>query len=208
MGKMIYWELDYVLSCIFWGLFLMLVYDVLRIERRVWRRGSIWVSIEDILYWSFAAIGTFRLFYQQDNGVIRWFAIAVTFLMMLLMNRFISKWTVPLISRILRIPVQFFEKMVKRIVGFFHWILKVCIEQLKLKRKKATMKKKERQEERQKKRKEQEEQERQKQQKREEQREKERQQKEQKKKEKKKSNKSKNENKKIRSKRENEKKKK
>lgn len=151
MGKMIYWELDYVFSCILWGLFLMLIYDLFRIERRVWKRGSVWVSIEDILYWSFAAIGTFRLFYQQDNGVIRWFAIAVTFLVMLLMNRFISKWTVPLISRILRVPVRFFEKMVKKVVGFFQRILKICRKQLKSKRKKATIRKQERQEERQRK---------------------------------------------------------
>ncbi len=172
MGEMIYWELDYVLSCVLWGLFLMLIYDLLRIERRVWRRGSIWVSIEDILYWSFAAIGTFRLFYQQDNGVIRWFAIAVTFFVMLLMNRFISKWTVPFISRILRIPVRFFEKMVKKVIGFFQKILKNCVKQLKLEQKKATIKKQERQEEKQKKQREQEEQQRQKRQKKEEEREK------------------------------------
>ncbi len=151
MSKMIYWELDYVLSCILWGLFLMLLYDMLRIERRVWKRGSIWVSIEDILYWSFAAIGTFRLFYQQDNGVIRWFAIAATFLMMIFVNRFVSRWAVPLISRILRIPIRFFEKIVKKMVGLLQKIFQIFVKRLQLRKKKATIKKQEHKKEQQKK---------------------------------------------------------
>lgn len=172
MSKMIYWELDYVFSCILWGLFLMLLYDMLRIERRVWKRGSIWVSIEDILYWSFAAIGTFRLFYQQDNGVIRWFAIAATFFMMLFINRFISRWAVPLISRILRIPVRFLEKTIKKTVGFFRKILRIFMKRLQLRKKKATIKKQEHQKERQKKLEEQKNQKQQKKQKRQEERQK------------------------------------
>lgn len=130
----------------------MLVYDMLRIERRVWRRGSIWVSIEDILYWSFAAIGTFHLFYRQDNGVIRWFAIAATFFMMLLMNRLISRWTVPLISRILQVPVRFLERLMNRLIGWIRKIVKIWIKQLKSSRKKVTIKRQKKQEERKKKR--------------------------------------------------------
>lgn len=145
MGEMIYWELEYVLSCILWGLFLMLIYDVLRIERRVWKRGSIWVSIEDMFYWSFAAIGTFHLFYQQDNGVIRWFAIAATFFMMLFINRFISSWTVPFISRILCIPIRFFEKIRKKAIGFFRTIGKTMGKKLKSKRKRDIIKRQEKQ---------------------------------------------------------------
>jgi len=141
MGEMIYWELDYVLSCILWGLFLMLIYDILRILRLVWKKGSIWVSIEDILYWSFAAIGTFHLFYKQDNGVIRWFAIAATFFMMLVMNRFISRWTVPFISRILGIPVTWIKKLFQKIGSFLRKVTKKCGKQLQFKRKKATIKK-------------------------------------------------------------------
>jgi len=154
MGEMIYWELDYMLSCILWGLILMLIYDSLRIERIVFQRGSIWISIEDILYWSFAAIGTFRLFYKQDNGVIRWFAIAATFLVMLLMNRFISRWTVPFIGRILRVPVAFVEKLLKGLFGFFGNLAKKFEKRLKWKRKKATIKKQEKKEKREKQKKE------------------------------------------------------
>lgn len=140
MGEMIYWELGYVLSCILWGLFLMLVYDILRISRLVWQKGSIRISIEDILYWSCAAIGTFRLFYRQDNGVIRWFAIAATFFVMLFMNRFISRWTVPFISRILRVPVTWMEKLLQKIAGFFQKIAQKCWRRLKFIRKKVTIK--------------------------------------------------------------------
>lgn len=148
MGEMIYWELGYVLSCILWGLFLMLIYDLLRIGRLVWKKGSIWVSVEDILYWSFAAIGTYRLFYQQDNGVIRWFAIAITFLVMLFMNRFISKWTVPFIGRILRVPVALIGRILRKITGGIQKIAQriqkmagISWKRLKFLKKKVTMKK-------------------------------------------------------------------
>lgn len=142
MGKMVCWELGYVMHCILWGFVLAVLYDFLRIQRIVWRKGNFRIAVEDILYWSFAAVGTYHLFYTQDNGVIRWFAIGITFLIMLLMNRFISKRAVPFLSKILSVPVRIFERILQKINQSFHKIGKIILKSLKSLGKRIKIKKK------------------------------------------------------------------
>lgn len=68
-------EGQFLLYAVLLGIGIAFLYDCLRIFRKVFSHGIIWVSLEDLLYWIFAGIGIFYLFYRENNGAFRWFAI-------------------------------------------------------------------------------------------------------------------------------------
>lgn len=56
------------------GAALFLVYDMLRIFRRLVSHGSLWIGAEDFCYWLFCAAVVFLMLYQENDGRIRGFA--------------------------------------------------------------------------------------------------------------------------------------
>ena len=57
------------------GMAVTLVYDFLRIFRRVFPHGIFWISIEDLIYWCVVAGSFFSLLYLENNGTFRWFCV-------------------------------------------------------------------------------------------------------------------------------------
>lgn len=78
------------------GAALMLLYDVIRICRRILPRGIILVSIEDVIYWIVFGVAVFILLYRENDGAVRGFivgGIAVgLFLYYQLLGRWLMKW--------------------------------------------------------------------------------------------------------------------
>lgn len=98
MNKEIWTELAFFGNCVLWGIYLLIFYDVFRIIRRVFPRGAILIGIEDLLYWTVSSVLIFRMMYQQNNGIIRGFAILGMFLGMLIYHNLISDPLVELIA--------------------------------------------------------------------------------------------------------------
>ena len=108
--------------CILFGIFITLLYDLLLIARAVIPHSSFWVSVEDFLFWIGAAFGIFMLLYRMNYGELRWAAVLLLFLGMLLYKKIfgnilvtfmstIIKRTLHLVVRVLRVPL----KLVKRL---------------------------------------------------------------------------------------------
>lgn len=136
----IYREANFFLISILSGCFMILVYDVLRVFRRLVKHGMIWIAFEDMLYWIGCALLVFAMLYQKNNGLIRWFAIGGIAIGMLLYNHFISSWAVRGIVWILRkiihmltYPLRLAKKSVQKPLGFCkHKILKLLRKARKL----------------------------------------------------------------------------
>ena len=83
-------------SAVLLGAALMLLYDVIRICRRILPRGIILVSIEDVIFWIVFGIAVFILLYRENDGAVRGFivgGIAVgLFLYYQLLGRWLMKW--------------------------------------------------------------------------------------------------------------------
>ena len=83
-------------SAVLMGAALMLLYDVIRICRRILPRGIILVSIEDVIYWIVFGIAVFILLYRENDVAVRGFivgGIAVgLFLYYQLLGRWLMKW--------------------------------------------------------------------------------------------------------------------
>lgn len=57
------------------GAGMFLLYDCFRILRRVFPHGTIWIGIEDFLYWMVCTVAVFVMLYTQNDGKIRGYAI-------------------------------------------------------------------------------------------------------------------------------------
>ena len=115
MNGLVMWELGYVGKCLLLGAGLMFLYDILRIARIVIPHSIAVLSIEDIIYWMIAGVLMFLLLYKEDAGSIRWFAVALTALGMIVYNFAVSRFTVPFIGKVLRWPLLKFTKAVKAV---------------------------------------------------------------------------------------------
>lgn len=104
-------ELQFFLRAFLWGAALTLLYDLIRLIRRLIRHGTFAIAVEDILFWAACGILIFRMLYQENSGAIRGFAIAAVILGMLLCLQF--------------------EKLLKKVIKKLHNSVKKVIMGLK-----------------------------------------------------------------------------
>ena len=61
-------ELLVLAMCAYGGLVLMVCYDAIRIFRRVFRASIIRVIVEDVIFWTVAALFIFQIFFKYNYG--------------------------------------------------------------------------------------------------------------------------------------------
>ena len=125
-------EADVLLASFVTGMALLLVYDLLRIIRRLIPHNVWAVGTEDILFWIGGAVVLFAMLYRENSGYIRGFSIGGVLLGMLLYSFGVSPWVVKgsvfilekmifLVSR----PFVWTAHILKRPFGFFRRVKKV-----------------------------------------------------------------------------------
>ena len=102
MNPQILVELNLTAVALVQGIWLMMVYDGLRVLRivvphKVWMTG-----IEDILYWIYAGISVFRLLYRSNDGTIRWYMIASVTGGMLIYDRLFSRHLLRVLQKLVK----------------------------------------------------------------------------------------------------------
>ncbi len=111
VSENIFHELDFFAVSFLLGILLVLVYDFLRIFRRIIRHGTAWIALEDLCYWIITAFVIFAMLYQKNNGLIRGFSIGGIVIGMLLYNQFISRYTVRYIAAFLKKVIRLIQKV-------------------------------------------------------------------------------------------------
>lgn len=119
MGALIQWELQYVAVAVTVGIGLAVLYDCLRIWRRLIPHGTVWLSVEDILFWMTASLITFVVCFVEDAGNIRWFAVAGEVIGALMYHYTIGRFLVKYVSFILLFPVRIIKKALKNLCKSF-----------------------------------------------------------------------------------------
>lgn len=114
MSRLVMWEAGYLGACFLLGILLMLLYDILRIGRIVVPHHYAVTGVEDLLYWLTVAVSAFLMLYKGNDGNIRWYAVAAIIVGMILFNAVISRFMVPFIGNMLRLPVEIVGKVLKR----------------------------------------------------------------------------------------------
>ncbi|MCD8149907.1 MAG: spore cortex biosynthesis protein YabQ [Clostridiales bacterium] len=72
----------------------LLLYDLLRVWRRIVRHRIVGMAAEDLLFWLFCALWLFGFMYRQNDGVIRGFIILGAAAGMFLYSILLSRWVV------------------------------------------------------------------------------------------------------------------
>lgn len=89
------------------GAGLFLLYDILRIIRRILPHGTVAVGIEDFFYWLVCTGVVFVMLYRENDGMVRGFALlgmAVgTVLYYLLLSRYVVSLRVFLLKSVLQL---------------------------------------------------------------------------------------------------------
>lgn len=138
MEEFIIKEAGLFLDSLFTGLVIMVLYDILRLLRRIVRHNDIIVGIEDFLFWSLAGMGIFALIYSENDGRIRWFIIVGicigTWVYAKSFGTFLVKYTAKLINRIINMVLKKPVNKVKMTLRYF--FRKVVVANAKKLRKK------------------------------------------------------------------------
>ncbi len=128
-------EAAFLGTSILLGAILFLLYDVLRIFRRILPHGTYMIGLEDFIYWLICTAAVFVLIYRENDGMVRGFAfgglLIGTLLYYLTLSRFIVKVNVFVLSGIGRIGAKIagtllgpFAKAWKKLRGFLRKQLK------------------------------------------------------------------------------------
>lgn len=92
------------------GVIITAAYDVMRIMRAIFPRRRIIISIEDLLFWCMSSIIVFQLLYQENNGIVRWFAIMGSVIGMILFEKVIGTYLVKVLSKVGRKSKKIIKK--------------------------------------------------------------------------------------------------
>ena len=139
----LFWQVQETGNRVSEGMGLFLLYDIFRIFRRIVPHGAIWIGVEDFCYWLLCTAAVFLMLYQENDGMIRGFAIGgVIFGMILyffLLSRFVVKINVCILKKILGIAGRItgfvtkpFRKIGRKIISFLCKQLKKWIKMIKM----------------------------------------------------------------------------
>ncbi len=116
-------ENEFLLHSLIMGIFINIVYDVLRIIRRVIPHSALMVSVEDFGFWVYCGAEVFLLMYRESNGTLRWFAVIGAMAGMFLYRKLVSPFFVRYVSLVLGALAEGVVKAVSRLCRPFR---KVC----------------------------------------------------------------------------------
>ncbi len=123
MNASITLELQFFLTSILWGAVLIIVYDFLRILRRLIGHGIFLISFEDLVYWLAASLFIFTILYKENNGIIRGFFILGMGIGMMLYYYVLSdlfvKGASEIIKYIMRPIMKLLRKLIKRLKNYY-----------------------------------------------------------------------------------------
>ena len=104
---------------VYGGLVLVLCYDLMRVMSRVFKASTLRVIIEDVIFWTVAAIFMFDIFLKYNYGRPRYFAIGAALGTMALFEYLIGRRLVDktalLLRKILTILLKPLKKVLKAI---------------------------------------------------------------------------------------------
>ena len=113
MSQGILMEVDFFVNSLIVGIVITFAYDWLLILRRCIRHNIVFISIEDILFWLACALGVFYVLYNENNGILRWFAVCGATIGMILYKKLVSPLFVKFTSDLI---ITAFKLLVKPIL--------------------------------------------------------------------------------------------
>ncbi len=119
-------EIMFLLHALLLGIVITFIYDWFVVSRRVIKHTMLLISLEDILFWIACAISVFYMLYEENNGALRWFAVAGAALGMVIYKKTLSTYFI-------KIAVKVFSGIIAvlaKIFGFLGKPVKLAVTKL------------------------------------------------------------------------------
>ena len=94
MSQSIVDEIMFLLDSFFFCLVITCVYDSFLILRRLIRHNMLLISLEDLVFWIACAVSVYYVLYEENNGILRWFAVVGACVGMIAYKKTLSPWIV------------------------------------------------------------------------------------------------------------------
>lgn len=107
-------EMVFLFHSFLLGAVITFVYDGFLIARRLMRHSGIMVSLEDLVFWIVCALEVFRILCRENNGMLRWFAVAGAFAGMLVYKKTFSRLVICIVCQ----AVTFFCGILMKVIRF------------------------------------------------------------------------------------------
>lgn len=114
-------EVYFLLGSILVGIFITFIYDLLLTARSIIRHSLFFVSLEDLLFWIACAIAGFYMLYEENNGILRWFAVCGAALGMLLYKKLIGNHFVNIMSKLIGKLLHIAHKVISFVLRPIRW---------------------------------------------------------------------------------------
>ena len=102
MSQNIMNEITFFAHSFLLGIVITIAYDGFVVLRRVIRHNLVMISLEDMIFWIACAIGVFYMLVEENNGILRWFAVFGATLGMLVYKESVSDFFVKTASTLIR----------------------------------------------------------------------------------------------------------
>lgn len=106
MSREILGELRVVGVAFLSGAVITIVYDVLRIFRRIISHGNLWIGVEDFIFWIWTALWTFSVLYRENDGALRMYTMLAMAAGMILYHVTLSETLVEFLGKLLKKVLQ------------------------------------------------------------------------------------------------------
>lgn len=107
------------------GFFIGFVYDLFRIFRRTVKHLSIFIQIEDFLYWIFVSLVMYYILLHKNYGEVRAFSIIGAFIGMIIYFFTLSQIFVPITVKIIKIIKKIIYFIIKIVLTPIRCVLKL-----------------------------------------------------------------------------------
>ncbi len=104
------------------GIIITFVYDFILIGRRLIKHNIFFVSLEDLFFWASCAIAVFYMLYEENNGILRWFAVFGAALGMLLYKKTVGMHFVGFMSALIKKEIHIICKVLGFLLKPFLWM--------------------------------------------------------------------------------------
>ena len=84
------------------GAWITVVYDLIRIFRRIISHGNFWIGVEDFFFWIWTSLWIFSVLYRENDGNLRMYTIVFMIFGMICYHWVIGEPVVKLVEKLLK----------------------------------------------------------------------------------------------------------
>ena len=130
MSQDIIREVSFFLHSTIMGIVITFAYDWFLIIRKLIKHNTLWISIEDIIFWFSCGIGVFYMLYRENNGILRWFAVLGAVIGMTAYKIAVSKKFVHIMSTCIYKILCFIFRVIQIVLKPFKWLISQLLKLL------------------------------------------------------------------------------